>query len=375
MTTIVSFSGAANGTSPSGLIQGNDGSFYGTTSSGGSANFGTIFRMTPAGVLTTLASFNNSNGSGPTAGLVQGNDGNLYGTTENGGFSGDGVIFQLAFPPAAAPVFDPMPGTYANAQAVTISTTASGAFISYTTDGSTPTETNGTLYSNQVNISSSTALNAIAYGNGFSNSPVTNGIYTIGNSPPPQVAAPVFGPMAGAYTSAQTVTITSTTSGAAIRYTTDGSTPTETNGTLYPGSVTISSTTILNAIAYESGFPDSPVTNGIYTITIPPPQVAAPTFSPAFGTYTSAQTVTITSATSGASIRYTTDGSIPTETNGTLYSSSRWVSATRPRSKPLLMKAALPTVRSPVVSTQSICRPPPRRSSVLFPVFIQVRKP
>ncbi|HZP60423.1 MAG TPA: heparin lyase I family protein, partial [Opitutaceae bacterium] len=48
--------------------------------------------------------------------------------------------------------------------------------------------------------------------------------------------------------------------------------------------------------------------------------VADPTFSPAAGTYTSAQNVTITSATSGASIRYTTDGSTPSETAGTLYS-------------------------------------------------------
>jgi len=134
---------------------------------------------------------------------------------------------------------------------------------------------------------------------------------------PPLTAAPVFSPAAGSYPNAQTVAITTTTSGASIRYTTDGSTPTETTGNPYSGPLTLSSTTTLTAIAYETGFTDSAVTSGIYTL-----QAAAPNFSPAAGTYTSAQTVTINSATNGASIRYTTDGSIPTETTGTLYSGS-----------------------------------------------------
>ena len=56
------------------------------------------------------------------------------------------------------------------------------------------------------------------------------------------VAAPTFSPAAGTYTSAQTVTISTTTSGASIRYTTDGSTPSETAGTLYSGPITVSST-------------------------------------------------------------------------------------------------------------------------------------
>jgi hypothetical protein len=142
------------------------------------------------------------------------------------------------------------------------------------------------------------------------------------------VAAPSFSPGAGTYSTAQTVLINDTTSGATIRYTTDGvTTPTETVGTLYTGSISISTTTKLEAIAYETGMTDSTVTSGQYTIS--PPQVAAPTFSPGAGTYTSAQTVTISTMTSGASIRYTTDGvTTPTETVGTLYSGSVSISAT-----------------------------------------------
>jgi hypothetical protein len=85
---------------------------------------------------------------------------------------------------------------------------------------------------------------------------------------PPQnkVADPVFNPSAGIYNSAQDVAIASVTPGALIRYTTDGSMPSETSGTLYSGLVQIDSTTTLRAIAYESGWTDSNVTTGTYTI-------------------------------------------------------------------------------------------------------------
>jgi len=81
-----------------------------------------------------------------------------------------------------------------------------------------------------------------------------------------QVAAPAFSPAGGSYTSAQTVTISDSTSGATIHYTTDGSTPSETNGAVYSAPVSISATTTLQAIAYESGFTDSTVTSAAYTI-------------------------------------------------------------------------------------------------------------
>jgi hypothetical protein len=80
------------------------------------------------------------------------------------------------------------------------------------------------------------------------------------------VAGPGFSPGGGTYTSAQNVTITSATSGASIRYTLDGSTPTSTTGTVYSSPVAISTTKTLKAIAYKSGMSDSPVTSATYTI-------------------------------------------------------------------------------------------------------------
>jgi uncharacterized protein (DUF1800 family) len=132
------------------------------------------------------------------------------------------------------------------------------------------------------------------------------------------VAPPTFSPAAGTYTTGQTVTLSTTTTGASIRYTTNGTTPSETVGTIYSAGFSVAATATVKAIAYKAGLTDSAVVTATYTIT-PLSTVAAPTFSPAPGTYTSAQTVTLTSATTGASIRYTTDGTTPSETAGTLY--------------------------------------------------------
>jgi len=76
-------------------VQGTDGNFYGTTSSGGATNFGTVFKSTPAGALTNLYSFSGSDGAYPYAGLVQGNDENFYGTTSGGGAHANGTVFRI----------------------------------------------------------------------------------------------------------------------------------------------------------------------------------------------------------------------------------------------------------------------------------------
>jgi len=215
-------------------------------------------------------------------------------------------------PQVAAPVFNPAAGAFADPQDVAISTATPGSTIRYTTDGSTPTATAGTVYAGPVHITGSLTLKAVAYQAGWTTSPVTSGEYTIGFV----VAAPVFTPGPGAYAVAQDVAVTTATAGAAIRYTTDGSTPTETAGIIYTGPVRIAASLTLKAVAYQTGWMTSAVTSGGYTIG---QTVAAPVFSVPPGTYASAQDVTIATMTTGASIRYTTDGSTPTETAGTLY--------------------------------------------------------
>lgn len=117
-TILYSFAGGAtDGANPQGLIQGSDGSFYGTTSDGGTGTCprsqpvggslasacGTVFRVTPQGEETILYFFTGTGDGGePNGGLVQGSDGSLYGTTASGGnpsaacgTSGCGVVFQV----------------------------------------------------------------------------------------------------------------------------------------------------------------------------------------------------------------------------------------------------------------------------------------
>jgi hypothetical protein len=120
----------------------------------------------------------------------------------------------------------------------------------------------------------------------------------------PMQTIPTFSPVAGAYTGAQSVTITS--SGAtAIYYTLDGSAP-DLSSTLYTGAVTVAISETLKAIAVQTGYAPSYSGSAAYIIT-----QATPTFSPIAGSYTGSQSVTITS--SGAdTIYYTTDGSTPT---------------------------------------------------------------
>jgi uncharacterized repeat protein (TIGR03803 family) len=84
-----------------GLVQGSDGSFYGTTFSGGTNNFGMVFKLSSAGnggyTNKVLKSFTGVNGDGanPASKLIFGPDGFLYGTTVNGGTNNVGTIFKL----------------------------------------------------------------------------------------------------------------------------------------------------------------------------------------------------------------------------------------------------------------------------------------
>jgi len=218
------------------------------------------------------------------------------------------VVFCLAYlasgTPASAtkvatPTFSPAAGTYTSTQMVSISDSTSGATIYYTTNGSTPT-TASAIYSSAITVSETETLKAIGTHSGDTNSSVGSAKYTI------KVATPTFSPGAGTYTATQTVTISDTTSGASIYYTTNGSTPT-TASTVYSGAITVSETETLKALATHTGDTNSAVGSAVYTI-----QVATPTFSPGGGSYSSGQTVTISDTTSGANIYYTTNGTTPT---------------------------------------------------------------
>ena len=116
--------------------------------------------------------------------------------------------------------------------------------------------------------------------------------YTSAN---PVAATPTFSPEPGTYTSAQSVTISCTTPGATIYYTTDGSTPDNTK-TQYTGAISVTATTTIKAIAYAAGYDPSAVASATYTInaapTITVTEVTIPAFSATAGS-SQDQTITV----------------------------------------------------------------------------------
>ena len=122
------------------------------------------------------------------------------------------------------------------------------------------------------------------------------------------------------------MTLSDTTSGAVIYYTTNGTPPTTSSAAYAGGSLPISLTTTIEAMAVASGYTNSSVAVGTYTISAEP-VAATPTFSPAPGSYSSAQSVTLSDSTAGATIYYTTNGTTPT-TSSTKYSAALSISST-----------------------------------------------
>jgi Chitobiase/beta-hexosaminidase C-terminal domain len=250
---------------------------------------------------------------------------------------------------AASPIYSVAPGSYSGTQSVSLSTSTSQAYICYTLSSSYPAVTpnpdgNGgcpgsTLYSGPISISSSTTLYAMAGSN--------NGLFALGSTPanlvPPSTlvagtytitgggtaSTPIFSPVAGAYTGTQSVTLSTSSGGAVICYTTNATTPATngstgcTTGTLYSSPVSVSTSETIKAIAGGTGYTDSSIGSAAYTI-----QASTPTFSPVAGTYVGTQNVTLSTTSSGAIMCYTINGSTPATngstgcTTGTPYSSA-----------------------------------------------------
>jgi MYXO-CTERM domain-containing protein len=295
LTSLISFTGA-NGQYPEcQLVEGIDGNFYGTTKSGGSANDGTVFSISPLGAFNSLASFSGTNGANPTSGLVLGTDGNFYGTTSaGGGVFNDGTIFKVTSAGTLTSLVSFTGLNGAQPLAVLVQGT-DGNFYGTTNSGSSLGD--GSVF----RVTPAGVLTTLAAFNG-ANGDQPDGRVIQGSDgnlygttefggtsdagvifqliKPSQVAAPSFSLAAGTFTSAQTVAMTTATSGALIVYTANGTTPAEsggfiTNGKLYSTPVTISATTTINAIAFESGM-DSPITTVTYTIGTPVTATPAP---------------------------------------------------------------------------------------------------
>ncbi|MFA5745820.1 MAG: chitobiase/beta-hexosaminidase C-terminal domain-containing protein [archaeon] len=152
-----------------------------------------------------------------------------------------------------------------------------------------------------------------------------------GTTPPTPtvVATPVAYPLPQNVTSETQITLTSATSGATIYYTTNGIDPVPLNSNtfVYNGSINIASYPTIKAIAIKTGMTNSSVATFIYTPEAPE-IVATPTAIPVSGTHLFAQSVTLNTVTTGATIRYTLDGTEPIETS-TQYTTPIQINSTK----------------------------------------------
>jgi hypothetical protein len=221
-----------------------------------------------------------------------------------------------AGPPAATPSITPGTETFTGSLSVALGDGTTGAAIYYTTDGSTPIAGGGgttRLYANPFTVNATTTVNAIATASTYSTSALATATFT-----QQAVASPTFTPNGGAITSTQGIVLTDAVTSAAIYYTTDGSVPSPGVGTtkLYGGAFTLATSATVNAIATYTGYANSVVSSAVFTVGSLG-TVATPALTPNGGKVSANQAISISDATTGASIYYTVDGSIPSPGVGT----------------------------------------------------------
>ena len=245
--------------------------------------------------------------------LAMTSDATVYGWGKNSaGQLGDGTTVDHLSPFAisgpgmawrvATPTLSLASGLYYAEQSVTVTIADPDATLRYTTTGVDPTSSD-TIVTAPISVSQSQTLKVSGWKTGSPTSVVVARTYEL------KAVTPTLTPATGAYGSSQSVSMSTTTSGATLRYTTDGSEPT-TSSTQYSAAITVGDTVTVKARAYKTGWTSSDSNHASYWIASG--TVATPAITPTGGAQTSAPLVAITTTTSGATIRYTLDGSTPT---------------------------------------------------------------
>ena len=231
---------------------------------------------------------------------------NQPGKSEDKGNIVDNFSFKFA-ETVATPTISPASGStfYVDSTNVTLVCATAGATIRYTLDGSEPTESS-TAYSAPFALTTEATVKAKAFKTGYAESLTASATIAVKG----RVATPVASPAAMTFFDVPTsVTLSCATAGATIRYTTDGSAPTASSPE-YSSVISISDTTTINAKAFITAGGvtyESDVLTATYTLA---EQAAAPTSTSTAGYRNTL--VDLASTVSGATIRYTTDGSDPT---------------------------------------------------------------
>jgi alpha-tubulin suppressor-like RCC1 family protein len=241
-------------------------------------------------------------------------DGTVYAWGDNQyGQLGDGTTVDSWSPMAisgpgmnwrvATPTLSLASGLFTTTQSVTVTVVDPDATLRYTTTGVDPTAGDATVTSGgSIAIDQSQTLKVSGWKTGAPTSVVVARTYEL------KAVTPTLTPVAGAYGSTQSVSIATTTSGATIRYTTDGTEPTP-SSSVYSSALSVSMTQTVKARAHKTGWTSSE--SGYASYWLSEGTVATPVITPIGGTQTAPPLVAITTSTSGATIRYTLDGSTP----------------------------------------------------------------
>jgi hypothetical protein len=306
------------------------------------------------------------------------------------------ATYKIIIPPSASrvatPTFSPQGGVYTGALRVSILCATPDATIRYTTGGSEPTSTSA-VYTGPISVTGSMTLKARAFKAGMVDSQVATASYTILTPSPnatERVAKPVFSPSSGTFKDNVTVTITCATPGATI-YVSSGSTIADSTSTsnsasstalvVYTGPITLTNNYTLVARATKTGMANSETATASYTVIISPGvRVATPVFNPPSGTYNGAQKVTITCATSGATIYYSMGNTLTTSTSSSAiikYTGPIAVTAnttiTAKAYKDGMTESATATARYMIVTSSPTPTPTPTPSPT--PTLSRVAKP
>ena len=215
----------------------------------------------------------------------------------------------------ATPVISPATGTYNSSQTVSITCSTSGASIYYTTNGNNPLvgSTFTKLYNGSFQVLQNTTIRAIGVKTGSGNSAVAVSNITIASAG--IVANPTISPNGGTINGSVSVSLSTSPSDAQIYFTTNGNTPLlnpfpNSFTRLYTGPFTLTASATVRAIGVKSGLTNSGVSVANFTVNSAG-IVSNVVFSPSPGAYSGPQSITMTSATPGAVIYYTTNGSVP----------------------------------------------------------------
>ncbi len=277
-----------------------------------------------------------------------------------------------AAPSVETPTLSPGAGSYPGSSlSVTVSVATAGATLRYTLDGSDPTGSTPDTVADGGTVEVTLTdppetLKVRAFKDDLNQSDVVSATYTTADNAGAPVANPAGGTFVG---SSLSVTMTCNTAGADIWYTTNGSEPAVSNGTkiVSGGVATVplaSPTNVIKSIASATGLNPSVITTSVYYRAA---SASAPGFDPLAGAFASSHVkVTIASASVGALIRYTVDGSEPDESTPTTVTNGGSVTVSIPEAGTTLKARAYRDDLNPSAVSSAFYEPAEQVATPLF---------